>query len=78
MDLETIKFGLMLTIIPFTVIFLVITIWWAVVDMAARKLRGTQRTFWTIMVVLFPPMGAVAYYLAKRGDALQHVTFQQG
>lgn len=78
MDMETIKFGLLLTIIPFTVIFLVITIWWALVDMTARKLKGNQRAFWTLMVVLFPPLGAVVYHLAKRGGSLPHATFQQG
>lgn len=76
MDIETIKFGLLLTIIPFTVIFLVITIWWALVDMAARKLKGAPRTFWTLTVVLLPPVGAIFYHLSKRGNSLQHATFQ--
>lgn len=78
MDMETVKFGLLLTIIPFTVIFLIITIWWAIVDMSARKLPGTQRAIWTLLVLLLPPLGAFLYRLANRGQSIHNLRFQQG
>lgn len=59
--METIKFGLMLSIIPFIVIFLVITIWWALVDMSVRKIAGPKRALWTLLVILLPPVGSFLY-----------------
>lgn len=59
--METVKFGLMLTIIPFTLIFLVITIWWALVDMSVKKITGPKRTLWTLLVILLPPVGSLIY-----------------
>ena len=59
--METIKFGLSLTVIPFIVIIQVITIWWALVDIAVRKIKGTERTLWTILIVLIPPIGSLIY-----------------
>jgi hypothetical protein len=44
--------------------------------MAARKLKGAPRTFWTLTVVLLPPVGAIFYHLSKRGNSLHHATFQ--
>jgi len=67
---ENIKFGLMLTIIPFISIFLFITIWWALVDMSARKIRGTKRAFWTLLVIILPAVGSLLYNSAtKPGEA---------
>ncbi|HEY6872855.1 MAG TPA: hypothetical protein VI298_09045 [Geobacteraceae bacterium] len=68
--METIKFGLMLTVIPFAVIFLSITIWWALVDMSVKKLSGPKRTLWTLLVILLPPVGSLLYNsLGKEREA---------
>ncbi len=70
--METIKFGLLLSIIPFTAIFLIITIWWALVDMSLQKITGMKRTLWTLAVILVPPFGALAYnYFAKQHETEQ-------
>jgi uncharacterized membrane protein YhaH (DUF805 family) len=59
--METLKFGLMLTLIPFTAIFMVVAIWWALVDISVRKLKGVERALWTLLVILLPPVGSVVY-----------------
>ena len=59
--METIKFGMMLTVIPFITIFLFITIWWALVDMSVKKLKGPERALWTMLVILLPAVGSLLY-----------------
>lgn len=67
MTLETLKFGLMLTIIPFSFIFLFITIWWALVDLSLREVSTSRRIIWTLAVIAFPLAGPIAYnYLVRR------------
>ena len=65
--METIKFGLMLTVIPFATIFLFITIWWALVDMSVKKVTGPKRTLWTLLVILLPPVGSLLYGSLNKG-----------
>ncbi len=65
--METLKFGLMLTIIPFTLVFLFITIWWALVDMSVKKVTGPKRTLWTLLVILLPPVGSLLYSSLNKG-----------
>ncbi|MCM2357659.1 MAG: hypothetical protein NDI77_05880 [Geobacteraceae bacterium] len=68
--METIKFGLMLTVIPFIVIFMFITIWWALVDISVKKIRGPKRALWTLLVILLPPVGTLLYSsLGKEREA---------
>lgn len=64
--METLKFGLMLTIIPFTMIFMFITIWWALVDISVRKLTGMRRVIWSLIVIFTPPVGAILYNVMVR------------
>ncbi len=64
--METLKFGLMLTIIPFTLVFLFITIWWAMIDMSVRKITGLKRVLWSMVVILLPPVGALLYNFVVR------------
>lgn len=59
--MDTLKFGLMLTIIPFTAIFMIVAIWWALVDISVRKLKGAERALWTLLVILLPPIGSFIY-----------------
>lgn len=68
--METLKFGLMLTIIPFTLIFMFITIWWAMVDMSVRKISGVRRAVWSALVILLPPVGAILYNFMVRQPAI--------
>lgn len=71
--MDTIKFGLMLTIIPFTAIFLFIAIWWALVDMSIRQISGAKRVLWTILVVLLPPFGSILYnFLVKQRNLIKN------
>lgn len=67
MTLETIKFGLLLSIIPFTFIFLFITIAWALMDLSLRNVSASRRLFWTLAVIALPLAGPIAYnYLVRR------------
>lgn len=67
--MDTIRFGLILTIIPFVVIFQFLTIWWAVADMSVKKVKGSKRTLWTLLVILLPPLGSLLYtFLNRDGD----------
>ena len=59
--METIKFGMMLTVIPFITIFLFITIWWALVDISVKKIKGSERALWTMLVILLPAVGSLLY-----------------
>ncbi|HEY6872856.1 MAG TPA: PLDc N-terminal domain-containing protein [Geobacteraceae bacterium] len=68
--METLKFGLMLTIIPFSLICLFITIWWALVDMSVRKVTGLKRAIWSMVVILLPPVGAILYNFLVRQPAI--------
>ena len=72
MTLETIKFGLLLTIIPFSVIFLFITACWALVDISLREVSGSRRIIWSLAVVALPLVGPIAYnYLLRRSTGLK-------
>lgn len=64
--MDTIKFGLMLTAIPFVAIFLIITIWWALTDISMRKIKGPRRALWTLLVILLPPVGSLLYTSLNR------------
>ncbi|MBI1920002.1 MAG: PLDc N-terminal domain-containing protein [Geobacter sp.] len=70
--METVKFGLMLSIIPFTVIFLVITIWWALVDLSLRKIERVRKIRWALLILLLPLVGSYLYnLLVRQQDAEQ-------
>ncbi len=72
MTLETFKFGLMLSIIPFSLIFLFITIAWALVDLSLRNVSVSRRVFWTLAVIVLPLAGPIAYnYLVRRTTELR-------
>ncbi len=68
--METLKFGLMLTIIPFSLICLFITIWWALVDMSVRNITGLKRALWSLAIILLPPVGAILYNYMVRQPAI--------
>lgn len=64
--METLKLGMMLSIIPFTAIFLFLTVAWALVDISVRKLTGIRRAIWSVVVVIFPLLGALLYNFKVR------------
>lgn len=64
--METMKLGLTLSLIPFTAIFLFLTIAWALVDISLRKLSGGRKAVWSVVVILFPLLGAVLYNFKVR------------
>jgi hypothetical protein len=67
MTLQIITFGLISAIIPFTFIFLFITIAWALIDLSLRNVSASRRMFWTLAVIALPLAGPVAYnYLVRR------------
>lgn len=79
MTLETFKFGLLLSFIPFTVIFLFITAIWALVDLSLREVSGLKRFGWTLAVVLLPLAGPIAYnYLVRRTTGLRKAPGELG
>lgn len=61
--METLRYGLSLTAIPFACIFLLITIWWALVDLSVVKVKGLKWALWTLLVILLPPIGTLLYVL---------------
>ena len=75
MTLESIKFGLILTFIPFSLIFLLITACWALVDMSLREVSGSRRIVWSLAVIALPLVGPIAYnYLVRRNTGLKKVS----
>ncbi len=75
MTLETIKFGLLLTIIPFSAIFLFITVCWALMDMSLREVSGARKIIWTMAVIMLPIAGPIAYnYLVRRSTGYKKPT----
>ena len=64
--METLKFGLMLTIIPFSIVFMFITIWWAMVDMTVRKVTGVRKALWSMVVIFLPLVGVLLYNFVVR------------
>jgi uncharacterized membrane protein YhaH (DUF805 family) len=40
---------------------MVVAIWWALVDISVRKLKGAERALWTLLVILLPPVGSLVY-----------------
>lgn len=68
--METLKHGLTLTAIPFLSIFLLVTMWWALVDISVKRIKGPKRALWTFLVILLPPIGAILYNsMHKQEDA---------
>jgi hypothetical protein len=64
--METLKLGMILSIIPFSAIFLFLTIAWALVDISVRKLTGSRRAIWSVVVVVLPLVGAILYNFKVR------------
>lgn len=78
MTLESIKFGLFLTFIPFSVIFLFITVCWALVDLSLREVSGSRRVIWTMAVIALPLVGPIAYnYLVRRSTGFKKPSVDQ-
>jgi hypothetical protein len=71
--METLRLGLIVTVIPFTMIFLFTTIAWALADLSLRKLPSWKTVMWSLVIILFPPFGALLYNSKVRvPDNLRH------
>lgn len=69
--MESIKFGLILTVIPFIVIFQFITVWWAIADMSVKKIKGPKRALWVLLIILMPPVSSLLYsYLNRQRETV--------
>lgn len=64
--METLKFGMIYSIVPFTLIFLFLTTVWALVDISLRKVTGSEKTIWSAVIILFPLLGALLYNFKVR------------
>lgn len=64
--METFKMGLSISIIPFSLIFLFITVAWALVDISLRNLSATKKALWSTVVIVLPLVGAVLYNVKVR------------
>lgn len=79
MTLETFKFGMLLTIIPFSVIFLFITAWWALVDLSLREVYGSRKVIWILAVIVLPLIGPIAYNcFVRRCTELKKPSVEEG
>lgn len=66
--MELITYALLKPAIPFIVIFALAFVGWALSDLAAKRLKGSERTLWALAILVFPPLGAVLYGLiGKKG-----------
>lgn len=66
--METLKYGLAMTAIPFVSIFLLVGIWWALVDLSVKKVKGRKRAIWMLLVILLPPVGTILYNLMHKQE----------
>jgi uncharacterized membrane protein YhaH (DUF805 family) len=66
--METLKYGLQMTAIPFVTIILLTAIWWALVDLSVKKVKGRKRALWTLLVILLPPIGTLLYNLMHKEE----------
>lgn len=71
--METLRSGLIVTVIPFTLIFLFATIAWALADISIRKLPKWKTAMWSLVVIILPFLGALIYNSKVRvPDNLRH------
>jgi len=68
MNMELIIYALMKPILPFLAIFALAAVGWALSDLAARRLTGSERTLWALAILAFPPLGAILYGLVEKKD----------
>ncbi|MBI2353819.1 MAG: PLDc_N domain-containing protein [Deltaproteobacteria bacterium] len=67
--MELFTYALVKPMIPFLVIFALAAVGWALSDLAARRLSGSERTIWALAILVFPPLGAILYGLVGKKGA---------
>ena len=67
--MELITYALVKPILPFLAIFAMAAVGWALSDLAARRLKGSERTLWALAILVLPPLGAILYGLVGKKDA---------
>lgn len=70
--MEALTHCLSLTVVPFLCIFAVISVWWGLVDLSVRKIKGRKRALWTLLVILLPPIGTLLYTSMHKGHEATH------
>jgi hypothetical protein len=68
--MELLTYALLKPIIPFLMLFALVTVGWALSDLAARRLTGNERTIWAFAILVFPPLGSVLYDLMGKKSAV--------
>ncbi len=61
--MEIMTYALLKPIIPFLMIFALVAVGWALSDLAARRLKGNERSIWAFAILVFPPLGSMLYEL---------------
>ena len=67
--MEELTYALLKPIIPFLIIMALAAAGWALSEVAARRLSGSERTIWAFAILVFPPLGSIFYGIRKK-----HVT----
>lgn len=67
--MELLTYALVKPMLPFLAIFVLAAVGWALSDLAARRLSGSERTLWALAILVFPPLGAILYGLVEKKDA---------
>ena len=67
--METLTYALLKPMIPFLTIMALAAIGWALSELAARRLSGSERTIWAFAILVFPPLGSIFYGLTGKKSA---------
>lgn len=59
--MEHLTYALLKPMIPFLAIMALAAIGWALSELAARRLSGSERTVWAFAILVFPPLGSIFY-----------------
>jgi hypothetical protein len=59
--MELLTYALLKPLIPFLMLSILVTVGWALSDLAARRLSGNEHTFWALAILVFPPLGSMFY-----------------
>jgi phosphoglycerol transferase MdoB-like AlkP superfamily enzyme len=67
--MELLTYALLKPIVPFLAIIALAVAGWALSELAARRLSGSERTVWALAILVFPPLGSILYGLMGKKSA---------
>ena len=67
--MENLTYALLKPMIPFVTIMALAAAGWALSEVAARRLSGSERTIWALAILVFPPLGRILYGLMEKKRA---------